>query len=314
MSSAAPTGRQPAAARRPYHLDDEQIAAFDRDGYLVLRQRIAGDLLALLQEASAGWIARGQALDPRVDDTTDLQYAERAGGQRLWRIDYLHALRDPASLVLLGSPEVLGVAESLAGPDLVPTYESLVFKEQGDGAPVRWHQDAVHPRRHRIFNVDVYLDGSTRDGGALRVLRGSQRVRVDVCAVAADHGWEPPDVVEVELEPGDVLVHDVMVVHGSPGTSGAAPLRRTIYYEFRPAAQILEEGPWDRAWVEARSRLLPVALRTHATWRPDVPPFVWRPSDALRPDPVGDDDTELRVAHEAHSPGSWCSPDGVLTT
>jgi ectoine hydroxylase-related dioxygenase (phytanoyl-CoA dioxygenase family) len=312
--SSAPDRPTPASRRRPYHLDDEQVAAFDRDGYLVLRQRVVGDLLASLQERSAAWIERGQALDPRVDDTTDHQFAERAGGARLWRIDYLHALGDPASLVLLGSPEILGIAESLAGPDLVPTYESLVFKAPGDGAPVRWHQDAVHPRRHRIFNVDVYLDASRRDAGALRVLRGSQRSPVDVCAVAEDHGWEPPEVVEVELDPGDVLVHDVMVVHGSPETSGTAPLRRTIYAEFRPAAQILEEGPWDRDWVDARLRLLPVALSTHAAHRPDAPGFEWQPSEALRPRPMGDDDTELRVAHGAHSPGSWCSPSGVLTS
>ena len=62
----------------------------------------------------------------------------------MWRVDYIHDKGEAASLELLGSPAVLGIAESLAGPDFVPTYESLVVKKAGDGAPVPWHQDASY--------------------------------------------------------------------------------------------------------------------------------------------------------------------------
>ena len=65
----------------------------------------------------------------------------------MWRVDYIHDKGEPASLELLGSRAVLGIAESLAGPDFVPTYESMVLKAAGDGAPVPWHQDAVHRAR-----------------------------------------------------------------------------------------------------------------------------------------------------------------------
>jgi ectoine hydroxylase-related dioxygenase (phytanoyl-CoA dioxygenase family) len=296
-----------------YHLDAEQVAAFDRDGFLVLRQRIPSPLLGAFQAAAARWLDEAERLEPDAPENVDHRFATSGGDARLWRIDYLHALGDPVTLTLLGSPQVLGIAESLAGPDLVPTYESLVVKQRGDGAPVKWHQDAVHPRRHRVFNVDVYLDRSTADAGALRVIPGSHRQPVDVCEVADRHGWAPPGVLDVEMEPGDVLVHDVMIVHGSPSTSGVAPLRRTVYLEFRSAQQILEEGPWDADWIDARLRLLPVALRAHAAGYPSAAPFVWRAAAGLRPRPLGDDDVELRVVHEVHSPGSWCSAGGVLT-
>jgi hypothetical protein len=52
------------------------------------------------------------------------------------------------------------------------------------------------------------------------------------------------------MQPGDVLLHNVMVVHGSPQTVGKQ-LRRTIYYEFRPAEELLADGPWDQAWKVA---------------------------------------------------------------
>jgi ectoine hydroxylase-related dioxygenase (phytanoyl-CoA dioxygenase family) len=280
-------------------LSDEQIASFDRDGYLVLRGLVPPALLQRLRNAAERWVAQAS------EDDADHLYATRDGSRALWRIDYLHAKGEHASLELLGSPEVLGVAESLCGPDFVPTYESMVVKQPGAGAPVAWHQDAVHPRRHRLVNIDVYLDDARIGSGALRVVPGSQVTAHDVCEVADTHGWEPPGFVEVGMSAGDVLLHDVMVLHGSEPTSGSADLRRTLYYEFRPAAHVIEEGPWDASWVEQRQRLVALALRAHAAAFANAPAFAWAPAQA--PGPIGDDDTELRVAHTVHTPGSWCS-------
>jgi hypothetical protein len=272
-------------------LTPEQVARFDAEGYLVLRDRIPAGLLARLRAAADRWTA--------MAPTGDHLFS----GGVLWRVDYLHDKGEDASLELLGSPEVLGIAESLAGPDLVPTYESLVVKAEGRGAPVPWHQDAVHARRHRLFNVDVYLDAALPGEGALRVVPGSQRARTDACALRDEHGWDVPGAVEVPMAPGDVLVHDDMVVHGSPPTAGS-PLRRTVYLEFRPAASVLDDGPWDADWLAARMRLLPAALAAHAVARPHAPRHDWRPSASLVP---GDDGVDLRVAHGVHTPGEWCS-------
>lgn len=286
-------------------LTDEQVAAFDRDGYLVLKNRIEPGLLARLQAASERWIADGAGRED--DGPSDWLFANRPSGKVLWRVDYIHDKGEPASLELLGSPAVLGIAESLAGPDFVPTYESLVVKKAGDGAPVPWHQDAVHARRHRLFNIDVYLDRSQAGHGALHVIPGSQNQRTDACALAETHGWALPGAIEVELEPGDVLVHDDMVVHGSPPTAGADAMRRTIYLEFRAAASIVEDGPWTPEWMDARLRLLPLALAEHARWAEPQDRYTWRISDHLRPAVTDDVEAELRVVHTAHTPGEWCS-------
>ncbi|MEI5582503.1 MULTISPECIES: phytanoyl-CoA dioxygenase family protein [unclassified Agromyces] len=302
-----------ASVAPDHHLTPEQVRLFDEHGYLVLRGRIPAATLARLQEAADAWIADGRALDEGDAAASDYQWATRGGERRMFRVDYLHAKGQAASLELLGSPAVLGIAESLAGPDLVPTYESLVFKDEGDGAAIDWHQDAVHPRTHRIFNIDVYLDASRAGEGALRVAPGSHLAPVDVCQLQEEFGWDAPGVIQVELEPGDVLVHDVMVVHGSEAVTGNR-LRRTIYYEFRPAEQILAEGPWDAEWIDRRLRLLPVALREHARANPDATPFAWNVDPALRPQASDDDAAELRIAHLVHSPGSYCSAGSVPFT
>src|SRR5258705_10534159 len=108
------------------------------------------------------------------------------------------------------------------------------------------------------------------------------------------------------MEPGDVRLHDVMIVNGSEPVVGKA-LRRTVYYEFRAAEEILEEGRWDRTWIDRRLRLLPLALRRHAERFPHAEQFNWRISDEFRPMASGDEAEELRVAHLVNMPGSYCS-------
>ena len=175
---------------------------------------ITGDLLERLQAAGDSWIAQGETLRqkqnagvPLSEDeeevARDLVFAKRSDGEVFFRVNYLHNQKEGVSLELLGSPQVLGVAESLCGPNFVPTYESMVFKKEGDGESIPWHQDAVHTRKHRVFNFDLYLDESKKGSGALRVVPKSQLSIQDACNVAVEHGWEPEGVIQVELEPGD---------------------------------------------------------------------------------------------------------------
>ncbi|GAC1363487.1 MAG: hypothetical protein NVSMB44_20780 [Ktedonobacteraceae bacterium] len=294
-------------ARSPYHLSAEQIAFFDENGYLILRNWIPQELLARLQAAATVWIEQGMQAREGDPASVDYVFARREHGRVMFRVNYVHDKGQAASLELLGSPQLLAVAESLCGPDFVPTYESMVFKQEGDGEAIKWHQDAIHPhQRHRIFNFDLYLDPSRAEAGALRVIPKTQQQRQDICALTEKWGWNPPGVVTVEMEPGDVLLHDVMIVHGSPQVEGK-DLRRTIYYEFRPAEEILADGPWDREWIDRRMRLIPLGLQRYKQAFPDKDQFQWRVNPELRPHISGDEQHELRIAHVVGLPGSYCS-------
>ncbi|WP_420594536.1 phytanoyl-CoA dioxygenase family protein [Deinococcus sp.] len=307
--SSEPPQPHPVPAISPFHLTPQQVQFFDDNGYLILRQWIMGELLERLQAAASRWIADGNAFSASGGRSEDYNLARRPAGEVLFRINYLHNKGEVSSLALLGSPQVLGVAESLCGPNFVPTYESLVFKAEGDGEQIPWHQDAVHPRQHRIFNLDLYLDASRIGAGALRVVPGTQLRLLDPCEIRDEYGWDAPGVVQVEMEPGDVLLHDVMVLHGSEPAVGQA-LRRTIYLEFRAAEQTLAEGPWDRQWIDRRLRLLPLALDAHKALNLGAE-FAWRIAPEYRPIPLGDGQAELKVVHEVHTPGAWCSAGSV---
>jgi len=301
-----PSTQATPSLRSPYHLTEAQIRFFDENGYLILRNWIPQDLLHKLQEAGEVWIEDG--LNATEDDPQfpDYVFAKRPHGRVMFRVNYVHNKGQAASLELLGCPSVLAVAESLCGPNFVPTYESMVFKQEGDGEAIPWHQDAVHPRTYRIFNLDVYLDRSLKGAGALRVLPKTQTRKQDICALTDQHGWDGPGVIHAEMEPGDVLLHDVMVVHGSERVEGKS-LRRTIYYEFRAAEEILEDGPWDRTWIDKRLRLVPLGLARHAQAFPDSDQFQWQISPEFRPHLTGSEEVELKVAHVVGMAGSYCS-------
>jgi hypothetical protein len=301
-------GAYPATfpGRSPYHLTREQIRFFDENGYLILRDWIPRDLLRKLQEAGAAWITNGLNATESDPHYPDYVYAKRPHGRVMFRVNYVHNKGQAASLELLGCPSALAVAESLCGPNFVPTYESMVFKQEGDGEAIPWHQDAVHPRGYRIFNFDLYLDHSRTGGGALRVLPGTQKRKQDICALTEKYGWDVPDAISVEMAPGDVLLHDVMLVHGSERVEGK-DLRRTIYYEFRAAEEIIQDGPWDRDWIDKRLRLVPLGLARHAQGYPDQDQFRWNVAPEFLPPSTGDEEQELKVAHLVHTGGSYCS-------
>lgn len=288
-----PGGNQRALS---YYLTPAQIAFFDTNGYLILRNWITGELLASLQKAATNWIKMGLVADQTDPDYSDFLFAPRSGGKVMYRVNYLHSKGEEASLQLLGSPHLLAIAESLCGPDFVPTYESMVFKQAGDGETIEWHQDTVHSRQHRIFNFDLYLDPSTKDGGALRVIPGSQKQIQDTSKLREDQNWNVPGAVEVEMEAGDVLLHDVMLVHGSPGVIGGN-LRRTLYYEFRAAADLIENGPWDKSWVERRLRLIPVGLEHYKKAFPQKKQFEWQISARYHPQALPQEQVELKIMH-----------------
>ncbi|MEV0848119.1 phytanoyl-CoA dioxygenase family protein [Streptomyces sp. NPDC049954] len=122
----------------------------------------------------------------------------------------------------------------------------------------------LSPRQVAAFDRDGFL-----------VLPGSQREPWDICSLEREHGWDVPGAVSVDMAPGDVLVHDVMLVHGSASVVGK-DLRWTSSYEFRSAEQ-----------------------------------FVRRAPEAVRPAGRGSVQEELRVVHQAHPPGAYCSAGDV---
>lgn len=181
-------------------------------------------------------------------------------GPRLLRYDDILGVDGDAVLDLLACPAMLAIAGEICDPPAVPLQVDILFKHQHPHPVIGWHQGAPHPRGYPYLNVGIYLDDADVGDGCVRFLPRSQYELVDICALSEAHGWDIPGVVEQPAKAGDILIQDMMVLHGSEPKRNPG-VRRTIYVEFRPAAGIEESGKQSDDWKNLRKRWLGLVLR-----------------------------------------------------
>ena len=146
----------------------------------------------------------------------------------------------------------LSIVASLLQTRTLHLYEdSILVKEPGSREPTVFHQD------HPYFSVDgdlvcttwIPLDPVTRDTGAIGYVRGSHldltdwrpNLFVTRDPVPGAKGADVPDlhaepgdadIVWVEAEPGDVVVHHSRTLHGAGPNSSPSRTRRAISVRY----------------------------------------------------------------------------------
>jgi hypothetical protein len=166
-----------------------------------------------------------------------------------FRIEY-PVDKSQACVDLMGHPFILRSMEQLLGTkDFIPTWDSLVFKMEGEGVPIRWHRDASAESvgfDTPAIDVGYYLDSASVElGNCLWVVPGSHKWPDYLAGQMGLHltkdGFNRNGAVPVPVEPGDVILHNILVLHGS--SSSTSPLRRTVYFEYRSIPHELKFGP-----------------------------------------------------------------------
>jgi hypothetical protein len=256
-------------------MDGVALAAYRRDGFLLLRGLLSESELDLLRAASDRVLAEavhyGRELDAirppvlhsdhgfyewdEIDERKFL-YARDGEGRRIWRRAEGMWDRDAAFRVLTANPRLVDAVSRALGADAVPANDSMVVKMPGAGAAVPWHRDppgiALIERlgdASSDFITDIYVDASTRDNGCVYGLPGSHRHTETV----DPERWDLAGAVALEAQPGDVLLHSTGLLHGSPPNRSTA-MRRTFYVHYGSAEE-LERGFWkrDTAWIAERA-------------------------------------------------------------
>lgn len=129
---------------------------------------------------------------------------------------------------LIRDPRILDPVQDLLGPDLLCWSAGFFNKAPGDGAFVSWHQDATYwgLSEPDVLTAWVAFTPSTREAGCMRVLPGSHSAPVPhVDSFAKENmlsrGQEAAvaineaAVIDFVLQPGDMSLHHVLLVHGS---------------------------------------------------------------------------------------------------
>lgn len=194
----------------PKILSPDQIEGFRRDGY-VSRVRVIST-------------ERAAAIRQRIEDF------ERSSGGPLTGANSKRAhLLFTCLNELVREERIVDAIEDLYGENLLAWSTDLFIKEPSDPAFVSWHQDSTYwgLTKPDVVTAWVALSESNKANGALEVIPGThlkdqlphqdtfskdnmlsrgQEVAVEV---------DPRSSVMFELEPGEMSLHHVRLVHGS---------------------------------------------------------------------------------------------------
>ena len=140
-------------------------------------------------------------------------------------------IHDPFIHHLLKFDRLLKIVEKIIGPNIALFGAHYIAKRPYDGKPVAWHQDGFYWPLEPMDVVSLWVAGtsSTVKNGCMRVIPGTQNKRllktsemmqVDTEEYALDLAIHPDQIddseaVDIEMEAGDVSVHNPFIIHGS---------------------------------------------------------------------------------------------------
>ena len=207
-AAAAPRGEGFAA---PKSSDADPLAArYERDGYLA-PFRVLGT-----GEAGGYW-ERMQVLRRERPEDAATAFSFNPHYLLPWLYD------------LARHPKILDKVERVLGPDILVWSSGFFNKMPHDPGYVSWHQDSTYwgLEPPDIVSAWVAFTPSRRANGCMRVVPGThalgQIAHVDSFADSnmLSRGQEvqvdvdEADAVDLELEPGEMSLHHVRIVHGS---------------------------------------------------------------------------------------------------
>jgi hypothetical protein len=205
----------------------DELAAWQRDGYLLVRRLFAADEMAALLDYARG----DRSLQASAYDRKDATGA--ATRLALWN----HPTEDLYGL-FSRSPRLVDRAEQLLEGEVYHYHTKMMLKEPRVGGAWEWHQDygywyhngCLYPL---MLSALIAVDRATRANGCLQVLRGTHQLgRIDHGRVGEQTGADMERVEEalkrhelvyVECEPGDTLFFHSNLLHRSDQNTSADP-------------------------------------------------------------------------------------------
>ncbi len=171
-------------------------------------------------------------------------------------------------------PGILDMLEQLIGPDIVLWITRVLCKPAAKGREVPWHQDGEYWPMRPLATCSVWiaLDPVTTANGCMRFIPGSHRQQELyrhheskrdnlVLNLELDQDqFDEADAVNVELEPGQMSLHDVRLIHGSLANS-SGQRRAALIMRYMPGT-----SHYDRSLVTRRRDNSPFNIFHQPLW------------------------------------------------
>lgn len=232
-------------------LGADQVAAYRRDGYVVVAGLVAPRLVAAAIEAISG-LASGRiparateiAFEPGFDGAKLRPEDREAHIRKFSRfIEDSEALRAVAL-----SRRLHRILDRIMGEGRELLQDMALIKPPRVGGAKPWHQDAAYFRVRDpglVVGVWIALDPARRENGCMEVIPRSHAEGpvphipaedVNLCTIRPDR-LRPAERVHVELEPGDALIfHPLLHHYTAPNNSDLR--RRALQFHFNQTGTV----------------------------------------------------------------------------
>lgn len=243
-------------------ISDADLRAYREDGVVCLRGVLDADWCKRMHDASV-------AIMDRPDEQT--RDTKEAGGGRFYRNLWM-ARREPDFGALRDHSPMAELAARLMQADRVRYfYDQLFIKEPGTELRTQWHQDLPFWPflGEDIVSLWIALTPVTKAGSGVEYVAGSHRwnkfykavtpdknpARIDPAAELCPDYTNPPEGTRMlcwDMQPGDVLCHHPLVIHGASGNPSSTRRRiglsirffgKDARYDPRPHAMVLDRAP-----------------------------------------------------------------------
>lgn len=228
---------QQSTTTTPY-LSAEQVAQYQRDGYVIVPDLIsAADAITWKETLVARLIEEGKINEP--------------SGVRVWMADRM----DAVTAAHLRSPKTVAILQQLLGPAIEFLSYKAVFKNGQTTFNSPWHQDWWYWRGSNKISIWIALDDATEENGCLRLVPGSQTQIFTERHIDDGKGFgnrltdEDMAGMRIITAPvprgGAVFFHD-LTLHGScPNINGQD--RWSVIPTYRNAAEPDESTVWQQS-------------------------------------------------------------------
>lgn len=216
----------------------DQVAFYDRNGYLIVPGLFSPELVAKVAEHFKAMIANGPIAGhwPAEPDSTDPL-------KRFPRLTHPHRF-DEISKSWLLHRGVYSVLKAILRDEPIAVQSMYYFKPPGAKGQAL-HQDDFYlmTRPQPCMAAWTAIDPSQPENGGLSIVPGSHRMDI-VCPRLADqsesfttHYVAPPpghEAISAKLNPGDTLFFPGNVIHGS-GPNRSQSWRRSFICHYVPS-------------------------------------------------------------------------------
>lgn len=211
-----------------FQVTSQQIAQFQDEGYLIVRQIFAG-------EEMAGLIAYARG-DATLMGESYVRNDGQGGETRLTVRNDL----DEQSLytAIVRSRRIASTMAELLGDEVYHYHHKMTLKQPKTGGAWEWHQDYGYWYHNGCLYPDmascmIAVDKATQANGCLQVLKGSHKIgRVDHGKVGEQTRADPArveaavarhELVYCEMDPGDAVFFHSNLLHRSDQNTSELP-------------------------------------------------------------------------------------------